>query len=166
MSKVEVMGKPINEKIRTAFGERVKKSRQHAKLTQHALAKALGTAQSTIAEMEWTAESSGYTAQIADVCKVVPSWLATGKGSMLTQQEKQQHAAQEQYVRYNTQTGISDAVEILRLALIDVDSLTREQAKPIIDKLWADPENGQDLGARMAKTLEGHNTSGFKKKAA
>jgi transcriptional regulator with XRE-family HTH domain len=160
------MGKPINKKIRSAFGERVKKTRLHAQLTQHALAKALGTAQSTIAEMEWTAESSGYTAQIADICKVSPGWLATGKGNMLAQQEKQQHVAHGQYTQYGIPSGVAAAIETLRLALIDVDSLTREQAKPIIDKLWTDPENAQDLGIRMAKTLEGHNTSDNKKKAA
>ena len=161
------MGKPINEKVRTAFGERVKKARLHAKLTQHALAKALGTAQSTIAEMEWTAESSGYTAQISDACKVSASWLATGRGTMLSAQEQAPHYTQEPSSHYGQEMNVAIAVETLRLALINVDALTRAQAKPIIDALFADPEHGQDLGARMAKTLEGHTIgSATKKKAA
>jgi hypothetical protein len=61
---------------------------------------------------------------------------------------------------------VATAIDTLRLALLSVDALTRAQAKPIIDALFADPEHGQELGARMAKTLEGHTVSGDKKKAA
>ncbi|WP_310626695.1 helix-turn-helix transcriptional regulator [Limnohabitans sp.] len=160
------MGKPINGKLRTGFGERVKTARLHAKLTQQALAKLLGTAQSTIAEMEWTAESSGYTAQISDICKVSASWLATGKGAMSPNQERSPSYAREDSMRYENEMTVAQAIETIRLALLTVDTLTRAQAKPIIDALFANPEQGQDLGTRMAKTLEGHTSNATKKRAA
>lgn len=74
--------------------------------------------------------------------------------------------SQPSYISNPQVSNIESAIETLRVALLSVDSLTRAQAKPIIDALFADPENGQELGARMSKTLEGHTTSATKKMAA
>lgn len=66
-------------------------------------------------------------------------------------------AASESALTYarsqHTPVRIEDAMETLRLALVAADALTRAQAKPIIDLLFADPENAQHLGPRMATTL-------------
>lgn len=75
------MGKTIKDK--PEFGARVRQARAHSKLTQHQLADAVGTGQSTIADIENSAEYSGYTAQIARACKVSANWLATGRGPMI-----------------------------------------------------------------------------------
>lgn len=80
---------------------------------------------------------------------------------------KRSHSSNETKSSYNVETNsVEVAIENLRLALVNVDPLTRAQAKPIIDALFADPEHGEDLGARMAKTLEGHTVSATKKKVA
>jgi transcriptional regulator with XRE-family HTH domain len=71
------------KRTRTAYGERVFKARTLAKLTQPQLAQAAGMAQGTLAELEYKAHSSRFTAQIATACGVSAEWLATGSGSML-----------------------------------------------------------------------------------
>lgn len=68
---------------RTPFGERLWKARKYARLSQTALAKAVGMSQGTLGEAEWTGQGTSYTAQIAKVCGVNPDWLATGDGEML-----------------------------------------------------------------------------------
>jgi len=68
---------------RTPFGERLLAARTHARLTQPALAKAVGMSQSTLAEAEKTGQGSSYTTQIAKICDVDSDWLATGNGEML-----------------------------------------------------------------------------------
>lgn len=73
----------MNEIDRTQFGARVHTARKHAKLSQTALAKAVGSSQANIADAEKTADGSSFTAQIAQVCGVNPDWLATGVGEML-----------------------------------------------------------------------------------
>lgn len=70
-------------KERTAYGDRVFKARTKAGLTQPQLAKAAGMSQGTLGELEWYADSSRYTAQIARACGVRAEWLATGMGPML-----------------------------------------------------------------------------------
>lgn len=65
------------------IGDRVRRARKHAKLTQDKLGKAVGLKQATISDLEkGDSRSSAYLAQIAHVCGVDPYWLATGHGSM------------------------------------------------------------------------------------
>lgn len=66
------------------FSARVIASREHAKLTQEALAKAVGISQQAIQKMEsGQASSSRKSTQIAVACGVRPEWLATGEGEMV-----------------------------------------------------------------------------------
>ncbi|SDO71622.1 Phage repressor protein C, contains Cro/C1-type HTH and peptisase s24 domains [Halomonas shengliensis] len=66
-----------------SIGERVRRARKHAKLTQTELGKAVGLKQATISDLEkGDSRSSAYLVQIAHACKVDPHWLATGEGQM------------------------------------------------------------------------------------
>jgi SOS-response transcriptional repressor LexA len=66
-----------------SIGDRVRRARKHAKLTQEKLGKAVGLKQATISDLEkGDSRSSAYLAQIAHACGVDPYWLATGKGTM------------------------------------------------------------------------------------
>lgn len=66
----------------SAFGQRIKQARKHAKLTQEQLAKAIGMSQGSLSEAEKVGLSSTYTVQIAKACGVSANWLATGVGHM------------------------------------------------------------------------------------
>lgn len=67
----------------TDYGKRLKTARKHAKLTQRALAQAVGISQGTLSELETIGHGSAYTYQLAATCGVNPQWLATGDGGML-----------------------------------------------------------------------------------
>lgn len=66
------------------FGDRIRKARQHAKLSQVALCKRIGMSQGSLSELERVGQSSTLTVQIAQECGVNPGWLASGTGEMLT----------------------------------------------------------------------------------
>lgn len=63
---------------RTPFAARMVQAREAAGLTQVAACEKLGIRQSTLAEIETTANSSRLTAQLATVYGVDPHHLATG----------------------------------------------------------------------------------------
>jgi phage repressor protein C with HTH and peptisase S24 domain len=66
------------------YGERLKKARQNAKLSQAALAEKVKISQANISKLEISnASGSEFTAQIARACDVNPHWLATGDGEMI-----------------------------------------------------------------------------------
>lgn len=65
---------------RTPFGQRLFEARTRAKLTQPQLAKRVGMGQSTLAEAEYTANGSSFTAQLAKATGVRSEWLAAGVG--------------------------------------------------------------------------------------
>ncbi len=75
------------------FGERLKKARLHAGLSQKKLAEMLGyeedgsarMSQANIGKLETNpkAKGSNYTALIANICGVNPEWLTTGVGDWL-----------------------------------------------------------------------------------
>lgn len=67
----------------SAFGERLRQARKHAKLSQVKLGQLVGIAQGSLSELEKVGLSSTYTVQIAQACRVSPTWLATGEGDML-----------------------------------------------------------------------------------
>ncbi len=100
-------------------------------------------------------------------------WLRTGKGRPEgPTPTKTAHIASENTLPYfpvqtmDNFAQIVQSIHVLRAALIAVDALTREQAKPIIDKLFLDPEGSQGLGERMAQTLCGNGSVTPNKKAA
>jgi transcriptional regulator with XRE-family HTH domain len=83
ISGIPTLADMARTKERTAYGARVFQARTRAGLTQPQLAKAAGMSQGTLGELEWYAESSRFTAQIAAACAVRAEWLATGEGAML-----------------------------------------------------------------------------------
>ncbi|WP_367399158.1 LexA family protein [Halomonas sp. FL8] len=65
------------------IGDRVRRARKSAGLTQSQLGKVVGVRQATISELEkGESRSSAYLVQIAHACGVNPDWLATGRGDM------------------------------------------------------------------------------------
>lgn len=67
------------------LSERIKQARKHAKLTQKELADLVGIAQTAISQLEsGKTLRSSYLIQIAMACKVNTRWLASGEGSMLS----------------------------------------------------------------------------------
>ena len=69
----------MNVRGRTPFGQRMLEARRAAKLTQVQVCKALDIAQSTLSELETTANSSGKVAEFAALYQRHPLWLATGE---------------------------------------------------------------------------------------
>lgn len=79
--------------ITMKFGERLKKSRLHAGLSQKRLAELIGydedgkprMSQANIGKLETNpnAKGSNYTSIIANICGVNPNWLTTGDGEWL-----------------------------------------------------------------------------------
>lgn len=80
-------GMPRREPNRTAFGQRLHEARVAMRLSQPELARAVGMAQSTLAEAERIGQGSSKTAQLAAALGVRAEWLADGTGS--------RHAAEE-----------------------------------------------------------------------
>lgn len=68
----------------TEFKDRLKSARKHARMTQIELAKAVGTSQGSISDLEaGRNKTSTNTVKMAQILGVNPDWLATGQGSML-----------------------------------------------------------------------------------
>lgn len=71
----------------TEFKDRLKSARKHARMTQIELAKAVGTSQGSISDLEaGRNKTSTNTVKMAQILGVNPDWLATGQGSMYTLQ--------------------------------------------------------------------------------
>ena len=82
----------MRQKARSDYGLRLVQAREHAGLTQHALAKAVGMSQSALAGAETTGQGSTRTAQLAAVCGVRAEWLETGHGAMVAKEATEQPA--------------------------------------------------------------------------
>lgn len=67
----------------TDFGARLRSARRHKLLTQKQLAHAVGISQGTLSELESIGHGSAYAPQIAEICGVSATWLASGEGEML-----------------------------------------------------------------------------------
>jgi transcriptional regulator with XRE-family HTH domain len=66
------------------FSERLRRAREHADLTQEALAQRSGVKQGTISKIErGESESSTFVVQLAVACGVRCEWLALEIGEML-----------------------------------------------------------------------------------
>lgn len=68
------------------LADRMRKAREHAKLSQTQLASKVGVKQQSIQHLEnpnKAARGSRYLATIARICGVMPEWLETGKPPML-----------------------------------------------------------------------------------
>ncbi|OBX36953.1 HTH-type transcriptional regulator PrtR [Halomonas elongata] len=66
-----------------SIGDRVRRARKKAGLTQKELGDKVGLKQATISGLEkGDSRSSAYLVQIARICGVNADWLATGEGDM------------------------------------------------------------------------------------
>lgn len=73
----------------SGIGERLKKARKHAKMTQAQLAKAINTSQGAISDLENGRNStSTYIIQMSSAMGVNAEWLATGKGEMIVSDDE------------------------------------------------------------------------------
>jgi hypothetical protein len=102
--------------------------------------------------------------KIETAIKKPEGWLDRASSVTLTREINEKSAP------YNAHShepaSLEDAFEVLRLALAEVDTLTRAQAKPIIDALFDNPQHGQHLGRRLAITLGTTDTMPHKRKKA
>ncbi len=99
---------------RTKFGTRMLAAREQAGLTQLEVRSRLDISQSTISELENSANGSSRVAEFASLYKVDPMWLATGKGEMRPREDKPPLVAAEPYhyaavrrVKFKLSAGIS-----------------------------------------------------------
>lgn len=68
----------------STFGERVKKAREHKKLSQEDLAKALGITQPAVSQLEaGPAQKSKFVVEIAEITGVRIQWLSKEEGEMV-----------------------------------------------------------------------------------
>lgn len=68
---------------RMTLGERLKKAREHAGLTQKQLEEKSGVPQQMISKIEnGYQKRCSYIVELADACGVRPQWLQMGKGEM------------------------------------------------------------------------------------
>lgn len=78
---------------RTPFGARLLAARQHAGLTQAALAEQTGLKQSGIAYLEAKGHGSEKTWQLAKACGVRTAWLAKGEDPMVGPESQEEALA-------------------------------------------------------------------------
>lgn len=71
----------VKSKERTPFGQRLYDARKRAKLTQEQVAKAIGIGQSTLAELERSAQGSSRAVELAGLYRCDALWLTTGEES-------------------------------------------------------------------------------------
>ena len=71
-------------RVKKNFAYRIQAARKHAGLTQKALARRVKISQAAIHKLETgQSRTSRYTIDIAVECNVDPTWLGTGRGTML-----------------------------------------------------------------------------------
>lgn len=75
------------------LGQRLRRAREHAQLTQVQLEGRSGVSQKTISKIErGDQDASTQVAQLARACGVDTEWLATGEGEMLANKARQPQA--------------------------------------------------------------------------
>jgi transcriptional regulator with XRE-family HTH domain len=74
------------ETVQTTYGERLKRAREHAELSQAELGRRIGKSAQTIQYLEEpknAAQGSKSSPRLAQECGVDPVWLSTGDGQMI-----------------------------------------------------------------------------------
>jgi transcriptional regulator with XRE-family HTH domain len=151
------------KKPRTEFGERLFAARTYAKLSQTALARAVGMSQSTLAEAESTAQGSSKTAQIAAVTGVSAQWLADGHGPMViavTEAVAPYNVAPTPQPKASAPTPIGPSpVQQLIIELGELlaqhDHLARLSVAPLLQRLAEFPEERSAIALHVQRTLQG-----------
>lgn len=151
------------EENRTPFGARLAAARKHAGLSQGALAKAVGMAQSTLAEAERGAHGSAKTTLIAARTGVDAHWLATGQGVMLpairhlsddsgTYQLERTKPANAP-TPLNPHQGIYQVIMSLGALLSEQNHLSRISIAPLLQRLAEHPEETEDIARQVQRSL-------------
>jgi len=150
------------KKPRTEFGERLFAARTYAKLSQTALARAVGMSQSTLAEAESTAQGSSKTAQIAAVTGVSAQWLADGHGPMVTAVTEAQPTYLSTPPRPATSSPTPLAPSPVQTLIIELgellaqhDHLARLSIAPLLQRLAEHPEERSAIALHVQRTLQG-----------
>lgn len=131
----------MRETARTDYGARLYKARKkHAKISQQALAEAVGTAQSNIAELETTGQGSSFTPQFAKRLGVRVEWLATGEEPMLPVQSQQARSstAQESGAAAD-HYDLATALQTVGRAIESADAATREDVLAMLTLFVRNP---------------------------
>lgn len=99
----------------TEFKDRLKAARKHARMTQADLAKAVGTSQGSISDLEVGRNKiSTNTVKIAQVLGVNPVWLESGAGEMLLSMQSNISTNFEQIDDWDSLTPLDgDEIEVL-----------------------------------------------------
>lgn len=82
-TKVFVNAKTFYDNHRMTFADRIKLAREHAKLSQEALADMIGSSVDLVRKLEQgNRNTTTFIVKIATACKVRPEWLDDGTGEM------------------------------------------------------------------------------------
>lgn len=87
------MPKLKSPRERTPFGRRMRAAREWARMTQEQARKAVGCSQSTLAELESSAQGSSLVVRFAETYQVDASWLANGPEDAVVLSSAPAHAA-------------------------------------------------------------------------
>jgi transcriptional regulator with XRE-family HTH domain len=136
----------MREKARSDYGSRLVKARNYARLTQHALAKAVGMSQSAYAGAETTGQGSTYTSQLAAVCGVRAKWLETGEGEMLGSETETPTTRLDP-------DAVLGALRTLADSLRAADKPTRSAVAASFSVLASDPDQVENVIAMLGKLL-------------
>ena len=122
----------------TDFGKRLAAAREHAKLTQEALARKVGMAQSTLAAAETKGAGSRKTTQLAAACGVNANWLASGEGPMLSSP-----GAEDEKATYIVQphNAAVEPIQKLRRLLSAHTSSRQRTISDVLARFAQDPDN-------------------------
>jgi transcriptional regulator with XRE-family HTH domain len=101
--------------FRSEFGQRLFDARKHSELTQQELAKAVGTSQANLAELEKKGTGSALTPAIANRCGVSVEWLAYGQGEMFWQQAKEPAVPSLKAVERELPSTVAERLKAARL---------------------------------------------------
>ncbi len=114
------------------LGERIKKARENAKLSQDELAKSLNIGKRTLIDYEkGVSEPKASTLMsIANICNVDANWLLTGKGSMFSDTSP-----------HNTPPKLDKEFEVICEYLKDLD---RSKRKKVLKYILELSDNGDE----------------------
>jgi hypothetical protein len=152
----------MREVARTEFGERLYFARKvHAKISQAMLAKAVGTSQSNIAELETTGQGSSFTPQLAQRCGVRVEWLATGEEPMVAAKAYSFANSTNRQVAAEPPSdyGLAMAVEKIAKAIEAADPATRADAAEMIALLLRNPIANSGLVPIIVEKLSGESVA-------
>jgi phage repressor protein C with HTH and peptisase S24 domain len=123
----------------TTFADRLKKARQHARLTQAELATIVGIDQTSISNLErGKSQGTSFSARLADACGVSAIWLESGIGLMSEAEEPRS----VQVLVHSQGSGKTTAMLDLVKSLLDSKAAKAlpQEARDLLLKAAEDPQ--------------------------